>query len=72
MYFVVDRIEKDTAVCEKEDGSMINIKVSLLPEDVKEGDAVVEKNGVYVIDREMTQELRRKAIEMTDKVFGNG
>ncbi len=44
----IDRFEGDFAVCQKEDGAMINIKKALLPADCIEGDALEAQEGVYV------------------------
>lgn len=41
MEAVIDRFEEGFAVCEKEDGTLINIKKSLIPIDAKEGDVLL-------------------------------
>lgn len=72
MYYIVDRIEKDLAVCEESDsGNMIQIQLEKLPENIKEGDALIKKDNEFFIDEELTEKLRRKAIMRMKQVFGN-
>lgn len=37
---IIDRIEGDYAVAELENGSTVDIRIVILPEDIKEGDVV--------------------------------
>lgn len=37
MYIVIDRIEKDIAVCIADDESVVKIPIKILPYDAKEG-----------------------------------
>lgn len=69
MYYSVDRIINDTAVCEGEDMSMVNIPLSKLPSGVKEGSIVVEANGEYILDLEKEKEIRQKNIAMQNALF---
>ena len=46
---------------------MVNIKVSLLPNGVKEGDILIEENGSYRIDKDETQKRKKDiASNMSD------
>lgn len=47
MKYIVDRIEGDYAVCEAEDQSMVSVHLSMVPDNIKEGDHIVFNNGVY-------------------------
>lgn len=69
MYYSVDRIINDTAVCEGEDMSMVNIPLSKLPSGVKEGSIVVEANGEYILDLEKEKEIRQKNIALQNALF---
>ncbi len=40
MKWIIDRIEDKTAVCETENGLMIDVSLNALPENVKEGDVL--------------------------------
>jgi hypothetical protein len=55
-YFVIDRIEKEYVVVESSSGKMTNIRVSLLPQGIKEGDCLVYQNGKFSLDDEKTLE----------------
>ena len=58
--YIIDRFEDEYAVCEDQDTEdMIDILIEKLPEDVEEGDVIVEENDTFYIDHEET-ELRRK------------
>lgn len=59
-HLCVDRIINEIAVCECDDKSMIEIKLSLLPANVKEGDFIVCVNGKYIIDAEETRKRRER------------
>lgn len=73
MYYIVDRIEKNLAVCEESDsGNMIQIQLEKLPENIKEGDALIKKDNAFFIDKELTEKLRSEAIMKMKQVFGNG
>ncbi|MBQ2756327.1 MAG: DUF3006 domain-containing protein [Oscillospiraceae bacterium] len=57
---IVDRIEVGVAVCENEDGGYEHISVEKLPEGVKEGDCIVEKDGVMTADETETAQRRER------------
>jgi hypothetical protein len=59
MKVIIDRFEGDFAVCEKDDKTMVNIDMRILPEKVKEGDVL---NIEIKVDEEET-EKRKKVIE---------
>lgn len=61
MYFTVDRLEGEFAVCEdRETRKMKNIKIKDLPERVKEGDIIKYENGKYSIDVEKTEKAKEE------------
>ncbi|QXM07082.1 DUF3006 domain-containing protein [Crassaminicella indica] len=62
MYLVIDRFEESTAVCEREDGNIINIERSKIPYAAKEGDVLVISGNSIRIDYEKTLK-RKKEIE---------
>ena len=56
MKLIIDRFEGEFAVCENEEGKMINISRNKLPKEAKEGDVIIiEKEKVY-IDVEETED----------------
>ncbi len=40
MKWIIDRIENDIAVCELENGELLDVKISALPKGIKEGDVI--------------------------------
>lgn len=61
MKYAVDRIENDIAVLENlSDGSILKIKVNLLPTGITERDIVVESENSFLLDlKEKDNRLRR-------------
>lgn len=57
---IIDRFENEYAILE-DNNNHYEIKRTELPKDCKEGDVIVTKNGMYVVDVEQTN-LRRQAI----------
>ena len=60
MKYTVDRIEGDIAVLENEDERRVKVKMSLLPEGVREGSCLSEENGAFRLDEASAEALRRK------------
>lgn len=61
MNVVIDRFEGDFAVCEKGDRTMVNIKRSLLPSLAKEGDVLLIRGNIVIIDQAETAKRRAEA-----------
>lgn len=61
MKLIIDRFEGDCAICEKEDRTMINIKIINLPENTKEGDIIVFENGKVIINHSETKKRKNQA-----------
>ena len=59
--FIIDRFEGEYAILE-DNINHYEIKRSELPKDCHEGDVIISKDGLYVIDEEQTK-LRREAIK---------
>lgn len=53
--FIVDRIEGDYAVIEMPDKSMVNLPLSIFPNELKEGDVIK-----IIIDNQATQERKAR------------
>ncbi len=67
--YTVDRIEEGFAVCEDENGIMVNIEIATLPADVREGDIVLVENGRAVFLEDETQERRRMIQQKRKDIF---
>ena len=69
MEFVIDRFEGEFAVLENEDGGFQNIKKSLLPQNAKESDCVIFKDGKYTISKEKTESLKQEIDDLMEDLF---
>lgn len=68
-YYVVDRIENNYAVCERDDQSFISISIYDLYPTVKTGDWILFENGKYVFDEAKTEEKRNQNILLQNSLF---
>lgn len=69
MKYIIDRFEGTIAVCEDEQKNMVNIPKYRLPLEVKEGDVIIEVNGMLCIDDGETDDRRKKARQLMSKLF---
>ena len=69
--FIVDRIENLIAVLEKEDLSHIEIEVSEIGFEVKEGNVLLFENDKFTLDEAYKTERRRKIFEKQKNIFKN-
>ena len=69
MKYIVDRIEGNYAVCEK-DGEMINLSLKELPE-VHEGDVLLFQDGEYHIDGKAKEDRMQEILKKMDDVWEN-
>lgn len=70
MKLIVDRIENDVAVLEKDDLSHININLSDLPEGTKEGSVIIlNADGSYKLDLDEEEARKKKMLELQKKLF---
>jgi len=69
MKLIVDRIEGNFAVCEKEDKTMVDIPLADLPEDLREGSILVSDNGTYTIDKAAMSDRKAKLAALRNSIF---
>lgn len=70
MYYIIDRIEGDIAVCEADDMSHVDIPLSLLPENVKEGSILkIGTDNEYIIDEEAEKERKQRILKKQKRLF---
>ncbi len=60
MKVIIDRFEGDLAVCEKEDGTFMDISSQNLPSEAKEGDVLLINGNQISVNKSGTQERRNK------------
>ncbi|AWK51627.1 DUF3006 domain-containing protein [Clostridium beijerinckii] len=65
MKVIIDRFEGNYAVCEKEDGSMINIEREKIPSVSKEGDVLLVTDKEITIDEISTRNRKEEIEELT-------
>ena len=56
--YIIDRFEGEYAVCEDKTGNTLNIHISDIPENAREGSVLANKCGILVTDDKKT-DLRR-------------
>ena len=69
--YIVDRVEDGIAVLEKEDLTHIEIIVSEIGYEVKEGNALLFESGKLTLDEAYEAERRRKIFEKQKNIFKN-
>lgn len=65
---VIDRIENGYAVIENE-GIMLDIPLSQLPDNIREGDVLNFENGIYFRDELAAAEQREKISARLENLF---
>lgn len=69
MKYAVDRIENDIAVLENlSDGSILKIKVNLLPTGIIERDIVVKSENSFLLDQKEKDNRLRRIREKMDRL----
>ncbi len=66
--YIVDRIEENFVVLERETGGSIDVKRELLP-NAERGDVLTEENGLFRIDEKETLERKKRISEKMNKLF---
>ncbi len=64
MKWIIDRIENNTAVCEIEDGTAIDVNLNALPKEIKEGDVLN-----ISVDKEETESRKEKISKLMNDLF---
>lgn len=68
--FSIDRFEGEFAICEnKQTGEYINIPISDLPENVKEGSILKLENGKYILEEFQTSKQQEEIKNMVNNLF---
>jgi Protein of unknown function (DUF3006) len=69
MKYIIDRFEGDLAVCEAEDGKMVDIEKSRLPKNAEVGDVIVLENGHFRVDKKETDRRRKEIEDLMNELF---
>lgn len=65
---IIDRITEDKAVIE-DGGKRLEIRVSEIWGEVKEGDVIIKKEGRYFSDKEATLKRRAEILKLQNELF---
>lgn len=69
---VIDRIEDNIAICEnRENGIIIEIEVSKLPKEIKEGSVIKYADGNYRLDLEEQKNIEERIAEKMKNIWTN-
>lgn len=69
MKYVIDHFEEQFAVCEAEDGITVDIEKTKIPKQAKVGDVIILVNGMYKVDKQETERLRKEIDDLMDDVW---
>lgn len=70
MKYIIDRFEGPRTLLENENGIITAIPSHILPAGAKEGDVVeLNEHGVYVVNPEETEKLKRETDDLIDDLF---
>jgi len=70
MQLTIDRFEGDFAVCEREDGTHVDILRAALPAEAREGSVLVRENDAWALDPCAEQERRARLFRRQEGLFG--
>ena len=69
--WIIDRFEGDFALCEAEDGNIVQIPRADLPPGVREGSCLRrDEGGAFALDPEAEAARRRKLFRMQEGLWG--
>ena len=70
-YYSVSRIENDIVVLEFPDGTFHEVNISLLPDDIKEGNILVKTDeNKYIHDFDEEKARKDMLLDLQNKIFG--
>lgn len=67
--YIIDRLEEEYAICENENEDICKIYKSLIQEEPREGDILIKKGDVYIIDKEETIKRRKMIKNKMKNIF---
>ena len=69
MRYIVDRVEGNVAVLERDDLELVDVPLSELPEGIHQHDCLVREGGVWRADPDRTAERKRRIGEKMRRLF---
>ncbi len=70
-FLTIEGIDKNLgiATCEDLDGNIHTLELGLIPKDARINDCIALVDGLYVVDRVKTAELKAKSLELYRQIF---
>lgn len=65
----IDRFEGEYAVCIDENEGTVNIHISQVPANAKEGDILEKQNDKFIVNSEKTRLKREEIIKLQDSLW---
>lgn len=69
MKYIIDRFEGDYAILEGPDRETKQVRKTDLDQEAREGSLVREEDGHYILDKDGTEERRKKIQDKFDSLF---
>ena len=69
MRVIIDRIEEEFAVCEKDDTKMVNIELKNIPGKPKEGDVLDVEGSFIIINKSETAKRKAEIEEKSENLW---
>lgn len=69
MRYSINRIDEKIAVCEDDNGVIVEIYLSDLYDNPKEGDVIKKDGDKFLLDEDETAERRKKIIALQNSLF---
>ncbi len=66
---IVDRVEGGFAVCQTEEEAIINISLSDLGFEVREGNVIIENNGAFELSAQEEESRKEELFDLAESLF---
>ena len=66
---ILEKFEDDIAILEI-DGEIKKISRKKFSDDVKEGDVLIQKDGIFMSDKENTEKRRKEILKLQNSLWG--
>jgi|LSQX01.2.fsa_nt_gb hypothetical protein len=67
----VERVTEQTVIIEDHNGNMVELPREIFEKELREGDILKECDGVYLIDKETTEQRKKELSDLANSLFSN-
>ncbi|HHU83633.1 MAG TPA: DUF3006 domain-containing protein [Clostridiales bacterium] len=67
----VERVTEKIVIIEDHNGNMVELPREIFEKEIREGDILKECDGVYLIDKEATEQRKKELSDLADSLFSN-